>query len=93
MDLPASGSRKSRRESPPVSNARLQFTGVAYVFIGLMVICWIGSSVWAMLALDMSGRGDGSFVTMVAALIVALVFGALYVALKACGVKFTNELK
>ena len=82
--------RKARKEAPPASNAR--FNGVGYVFFGLGVICWIGLSAWAILAFGFfndKGRGQGIIVGM--AVLVGLVFGALYVVLQACGVRFTKK--
>ena len=87
--------RKARKEAPPANDARFRYryTVWAAPFFGLMFICWIGISIWAMLAFNMTGRRDGPFVIIVVALLVAPVFGALFAIFKACGVKILEEIK
>ena len=80
------------KEAPPASNAR--FNGVGYVFFGLGVICWIGLSAWGILTLGVDvdrGRRQGVIPILGMAVLVALVFWALYVVLQACGVRFTKK--
>lgn len=86
---------RARNEALPVNNVR--FNWVGYMFFGLGVICWIGLSTWAALALGFlkseGGRGQGLVPLAGTAVFVALVFRVLYVALQTCGVRFTKKIK
>lgn len=90
--------RKARKEVPPASNEvptdrNARFNVLGYVFFGLGAICWIGFSLWAIVAFEMTARNKAPSVIMVVAVLVALVFYAIYFALKSLGVKFLKEPK
>ena len=83
---------KTPEEAPPVSNAGLQLMGAGFVFFGLMVVCMIGFSVWAVQAMELQGRAAIRVYGSVP-ILVGLVFVALYLALKSLGVRFTKKSK
>ncbi len=83
---------KAPGETPPVSTPGFAPSGVGFAFFGLMVICMIGFSVWAVHAMELQGRTAIRVYGSVP-ILVGLVFSALYFALKSLGVRFWKKPK
>lgn len=83
---------KTPDETPPVSTPGFAPSWAGFAFFGLMVICMIGFSVWAVHVMELQGRTAIRVYGSVP-ILVGLVFSALYFALKSLGVRFWKKPK
>jgi len=81
---------KTPGQTLPVSTAGFAPSAVGFAFFGLMVICMIGLSVWAVDIMELQGRTAIRVYGSVP-ILVGLVFSALYFALKSLGVRFWKK--
>jgi len=83
---------KTPAEASPVGTPGFAPSGVGFVFFGLMVICMVGFSVWAVQVMELQDR-TATRIYGTVPILVGLVFAALYFFLRSRGVRFWKKPK